>query len=307
MRIAALLLLSSAALSQQPASPVPPMPSPVVAPKPDILDHWRRATVALGQDLTIGGKRQFVTTGSAVIVAVDATHAWLLTAKHMFFNPNEGYVPTQVSMRLPKDSTLPDTDFGVVIPLIVNGVAQWKTTQESSDLAVVALPDLSKYKDIHAVGLQDFGITDDVYQGAGVVVLGYPGILGETYQTTPILRGGLVAWVDPDKSALKPFLIDANIFSGNSGGPVFHSRSGVDRFGNLNVGGGYSFIGIVSEDAYEYSDVFISDKATYAKQLTAPNIDPTKRPDSVIAQVKNIGGIGVIEPVSKIRELLGIC
>jgi hypothetical protein len=222
----------------------------------------------------------------------------------MFFNPSEGYIPTQISMRLPKDSSVPDADFGVVIPLIVNGVAQWKTTQDSSDLAIVRLPDLSKYKNLHAVGLQDFGIADDVYQGAGVVVLGYPGILGESYQTTPILRGGLVAWVDPDKSSNKPFLIDANIFSGNSGGPVFHSRSGVDRFGNLTLGGGYAFIGIVSEDAYEYSDVFVSDKSTYAKQLTVPNADVTKRPDSVITQVKNIGGIGVVEPVARIRELL---
>jgi hypothetical protein len=300
MRFAVVLFaLSLVSPAQQPVPPaVPSPPQPV-----EMLAHWRRATVALGQVVTMGNKQTFVTNGSAVIVAVDANHACLLTAKHMFFNPNEGYLPTQISMRLPRDSAGGDEDMGVVIPLVINGKNLWKTTMENSDLAVVALPNLQKYKNVHAVGLQDFGIAGDVFQGAAIMVLGYPGILGETYQTTPIARGGLVAWTNPEDLPKKPFLVDANIFGGNSGGPVFRVRSGFDKFGNMNIGGGYAFIGIVSEDAQEYSDVVITDGATYATKMGVPN-PITQRPDHVLAQVKNIGGIGVVEPVALIKELL---
>jgi hypothetical protein len=268
-----------------------------------MLEHWRRATVALGQIYDIGGKKRFVTNGSAVIVAVSANQACLLTAKHMFFNPSEGYLPTQISMRLPQEGPATEEDLGVVIPLTVNGQALWKTTRDESDLAVVQLPNLSKYKNVHAVGLQDFGIPDDVFQSASIIILGYPGILGEHYQSTPIARGGMIAWTDPDSPEHKPFLVDANVFGGNSGGPVFRIRNGFDRHGNLNLGGGFSFIGIVSQDAKEYSDVLLTDNATYVKKLNQLN-PQTQRPDSILAEVKNIGGIGVVEPVAVIRELL---
>jgi len=295
----AILLLSTVAFAQQATPPV----LPNQAPKIDILDHWRRATVAIGHLVDVGGKQSFITDGSGVIVALDGTHACLLTAKHMFFNPAEQYSPTQISMRLPKDSATSEIDLGVVVPLVMNGRVMWKTTVQESDLAVVQLPDLSKYKNVHAVGVQDFGTPDDVFQGAPIMVLGYPGILGEAYQTTPIARGGLVAWTNPDGIADKPFLVDANIFGGNSGGPVFHIRNGFDISGNFIVGGGYTFIGIISADAYEFSDVVVSDEQTYASKLSQTN-PITRKPDKILAQVKNIGGIGVVEPVARIKELL---
>jgi hypothetical protein len=281
----------------------PPAAPPGIDQGSDMLEHWRRATVALGQVADIGGKKKFATNGSAVIVALDNQHVCLLTAKHMFYYPPDGYFPTQISMRLPKDSPGEEDDLGVVIPLVVNGINVWKTTSQDSDLAVVALPDLSKYKNIHAVGLRDFGTADDIFQSASVIVLGYPGILGEHYQTTPIARGGMIAWTDPDDPQRKPFLVDANMFGGNSGGPVFRLRNGFDRHGNLNLGGGISFIGIISLDAKEYSDVLITDKATFVKKFTQPDAI-TQKPDSIFAEVKNIGGIGVVEPVAVIRELL---
>lgn len=302
MRYAVLFLLCSIAIAQQSHKPVPTAPS-AQAQSSDMLEHWRRATVALGQVYEVAGKKTFVTNGSAVIVAVDATHACLLTAKHMFFDPTQGYFPTQISMRLPQEGSDTEDDLGVVITLVLNGQALWKTTNEKSDLAVVRLPDLRKYKNINAVGLQDFGNADDIFQSAPVIILGYPGILGAHYQTTPIARGGMIAWADPDEPERKPFLVDANIFGGNSGGPVFRLHNGFDRHGNLNLGGGISFIGIISEDAKEYSDVVLTDNATYMKRLN--QINPiTKKPDSILAEVKNIGGIGVVEPVSMIRELL---
>jgi len=55
---------------------------------------------------------------------------------------------------------------GVTVPLIVNNEPIWKTS-EGNDIAVVPLPPLAKYKELHAVGIADFGSTeDDLSQGA---------------------------------------------------------------------------------------------------------------------------------------------
>lgn len=49
--------------------------------------------------------------------------------------------------------------------------------------------------------------------------------------------------MSPGDPTGQPFLIDAMVFPGNSGGPVFRQPTGVDRLGNMNVGGRVSFLG----------------------------------------------------------------
>jgi hypothetical protein len=92
---------------------------------------------------------------------------------------------------------------------------------------------------VHAVGLQDFGNADDIYQGASILVFGYPVILGQDYLSTPLARGGIISWIDPTGPTDKRFLIDSNMFNGNSGGPVFHLRSGFTKSGGLVIGMGW--------------------------------------------------------------------
>ncbi len=192
-------------------------------------------------------------------------------------------------------------DFGVPLQLISNGKAIWRGADDGSDLAVAPLPDLRKYADLHAIGIQDFGTDDDIYQGASVVILGYPALLGEAYLATPIARSGIVAWTDPN-GLDKPFLVDANVFEGNSGGPVFHSRSGMSRYGGMLIGGGITLIGIVSQDAKEYAQVI---GAGPQGPFIGTSPDPgTGKPSPIFAEVKNIGGIGVIEPISKAKRLV---
>jgi hypothetical protein len=101
-------------------------------------------------------------------------------------------------MRLARGTTDSQDDLEVTIPLIVNNVSVWKAI-EGTDLAVLPLPSgLNKYGSLHAVGIQDFGSTeDDVFQGAPVLVLGYPGVIGEAPLSFPIARSGIVAWTDP--------------------------------------------------------------------------------------------------------------
>lgn len=286
--IAIICLFGSASRGQTPAS----------VKQPALLDHWIRATVALGQIVDDGGTRRYVTVGSAVIVATDAHHVCLLTAKHVVFNPQTGYIPSVIYLRLPMRGPDSNTDLGIKVLLTAQGRNIWQSLADGSDLAVLPIPDLSGESDVHAVGLQDFGGDDDIFQGAPILVLGYPAILGPDYQTTPIARGGIIAWTDPGNRLGSPFLVDANVFNGNSGGPVFRVRSGFDRYGNMRVVGGLAFIGIVVRDAIEQAPVHVGEQKI-------GQLDPkTGMPVPFEAGVQNIGGIGIVEPVSKARLLV---
>ncbi|MHB1701584.1 MAG: trypsin-like serine peptidase [Acidobacteriaceae bacterium] len=286
--IAMLCFCGSACQAQVPAN----------SKQPELLEHWRKATVSLGQVLDLAGIQHYVTIGSAVIVATDAHHACILTARHVVYNPENGYFPSVLYLRFPKETPGVDTDLGIAVPLTVNGRNIWQSPADGSDLAVIPLPDLSGRKDVHAVGIQDFGRDGDIFQGATVIVLGYPAILGPDFQTTPIARGGIIAWTDPDNRLGQPFLIDANVFNGNSGGPVFRVRNGFDQYGNMNIGGGLSFIGIVSKDAIEEAPVHVGTQSI-------GQLDPkTHQPIPFEAKVQNIGGIGIVEPASKARMLV---
>ena len=266
----------------------------------DMFEHWRRATVAVGRLVpsSTGSGEVFATIGSAVLVAKDPTHVCLLTAKHVFFDPAQQYIPDFIRIRLPKDSQSLEEDQGVKVDLRDGDKTIWKSLDDGSDLAVVKSIDLAKYWNIHAVSLADFGTDSDTYQGAQVLVFGYPVILGQDYLKTPYARGGIVSWIDPEGGLSKPFLIDANVFSGNSGGPVFHVRSGFQKNGSLALGGGFALIGIVVRDAVELAPVVSGGRLT----MTPDPLNGIPQPN--VAMVQNIGGIGIVEPVSKARDLV---
>lgn len=293
-----LLLVSAVPITQQQAPPQTPPPIVETGPDVDILHHLRRSTVSLGLRIPDQGRVRFVTVGSAVIVAWDAHNGCLLTAKHIFFNPDKGYAPTIIYARIPQSEPRSDDDLGVPVPLVVNGQTLWHASSDA-DLAVIGLPDLSIYKDIHGISLSDFGDENDVYQGASVVVFGYPELLGPDYQTTPIARGGIVAWTNPNGRLDHTFLVDANVFSGNSGGPVFHLLAGTSsRSGGLMIGGTPKLIGIVSKDAGEEATV-------HAGPVPATAVNPqTGVVTPITALVLNIGGIGIVEPASKAKALI---
>ena len=99
MRPIAIAIVIALALGQRSfaQTPAPPSKSPP-ASQPDQLEPYRRSTVAVGQIINDGNGTKFRTVGSAVIVARDQNHAVLITAKHVFFEPSIGYIPTQVNI-----------------------------------------------------------------------------------------------------------------------------------------------------------------------------------------------------------------
>ena len=287
------------AMCQTPTPPQAPPPASQVETGPDVdlLHHLRRSTVSLGLRRTENGQQTFATVGSGVIVVFDAHHGCLLTAKHVFSDPTKSFFPTVLYIRIPQNEPRAADDLGVELPLVVNGQQLWRGADDA-DLAVVDLPNLSAYKDLHGIALTDFGDQNDLFQGASVVVFGYPELLGPDYQTTPIARNGIIAWTNPNGALDHTFLVDANVFNGNSGGPVFHLPSGPARTGGFVFGGAPKFIGIVSKDAGEEAPVHSGETPiTVTNQQTGVTLPMT-------AKILNIGGIGIIEPASKAKKLI---
>jgi hypothetical protein len=177
-----------------------------------MLEHWRRSTIAIG--LPINGR--FITNGTSLLVTVNGHLACILTAKHVFFDEKKGWIPTSVNFRLPKDAVSQEEDIGIPIVLNDSNKTYWSASDDT-DLAIIKAPDLSKYWHVHAIYINEFGNSDDIFQGANVVTLGYPMIPGPEYLIYPIARAGIIAWVDPIEPDTRSFLIDSNIVHGNSG------------------------------------------------------------------------------------------
>lgn|GEM_PF-885953 len=286
---------------QTPATPVSPAHQTSTA---DPGAFWRDATVALGEVVQIGSQSKFIVSGTAVVVALDEHRGCLLTARHMLVDPTTGQLTRALWMR--RTTVHGEAMPPIPLTLFDNlGRTIW-VTLPNNDLAVIPLPFAQLGNTpISAVEVKEFvSNADDVFQGAQVMVLGYPQVFRNPdqtnpYSTSPIARAGVIAWIDPADPLGKPFLVDANLYGGNSGGPVFRVKSGFDKFGNFVVGGTrFELIGIVSQGTNTTAPV-----STGNGKVTVPN-PVTGIQENEFAIVPYVGGIGIIEPASKALDLL---
>lgn len=99
------------------------------------------------------------------------------------------------------------------------------------DIAVIPFPFKAGEEDILRIPLTLFEDFKNISEGDDVFFLGFP--LGITTQKriTPLVRSGIVSLKKEDHT----FLIDANVFPGNSGSPVFLRPSIVD-WKTLSIG-----------------------------------------------------------------------
>ena len=257
------------------------------------LDHWRESTVAIGVAAREGGKQRFSAVATGVIVGSvpGQKRPWLVTAKHVFYNPAENWEPSYVLVRFSWFENRPvDEYLGVMVPLKENGRPVWVAHPDPDvDLAYVPLsvtPQEAGRSALQAIVLSQFAGPAETYEAAPVLVLGYPAAVGADVQVRALVRQGLVAGVAPDKPAAKPFLIDANIFPGNSGGPVLYLPTGIDPAGRLLPGGSVKFLGLVSQTRTQ-STLIATSKSQPSQTVPL-----------------NFLGIGVIEPAQRVRELV---
>lgn len=82
-----------------------------------------------------------------------------------------------------------------------------------------------------------------------IVFIGYPSGIWDTANPLPVMRKGVTATpYFVDFKGKPQFLIDASVFPGSSGSPVFiyHAGSYVDRNGTVHIGSLLFFIGIIA-------------------------------------------------------------
>jgi len=193
-------------------------------------------TVSIGQIVNDGGKETYYVAGSGLLVGLNEHKGVIVTAKHVVFDPAQGWHPSQLMVRFSWQEHKSNTEeLGVPLILVDSGGKNlWSSASDGADVVVIPFPDADpKAQGVNAKvnaawpGL--FGTDDDLYDGAQVIILGFPVLMGQEYLVRPIVRSGIVAWTNPDEPANKPFLVDANLYPGNSGGPVFRLATGIDR------------------------------------------------------------------------------
>jgi len=277
------------------------------------IDPWRNATVAIGHvhSFPVAGRagqpsrrKFFVVVGTGIMFRLkdDPTKTpWLVTAKHVFLDQAEGWAPSHLQIRFSWVDDQPvDQHLGVRITLTQRGRRRWLVHPDPAvDLACLPLiipPDEAGRTQIPAVTMDDFASAKDIYEGAPVVVLGYPGAVGPHFWTRAIVRQGIIAWVSPTKSQSTPFLIDSNVFPGNSGGPVFKLPAGTDRHGHFAAGGKVTFLGIVTQARIQKLPLTVGGKELEVQ------LKGRKKPEALF--VPSFVGLGVIEPALRIKQLL---
>jgi len=87
-----------------------------------------------------------------------------------------------------------------------------------------------------------------------IIFVGYPNGLWDEVNFTPIMRRGITATpLALDYEGKKKFLIDASVFGGSSGSPVFVYQSGAyaTKGGATKIGTKFFFVGIVASVYYK--------------------------------------------------------
>ena len=183
-----------------------------------------------------------------------------------------------------------------------DGSNLWSALPDGSDLAAISIPPTFNGKLTDAIGYNDFATVEDVYDGASVFVFGYPvdvkPLIRQDGLVRAITRSGVIAWTDPSGPLENPLLLDSNILPGNSGGPAFKVPSGMSRSGTFVVGGRVAFLGIVTEDLAGYYAVKADGRIVQVKFADLP------QPSVAQVAIVGIGGMGRVEPASKVRALV---
>lgn len=173
-------------------------------------------------------------------------------------------------------------ELGQVVTLQDNQFTSiYKTHPDSNvDLACINISIISLpihnifYKTLTPENMSHFA-EEDLLPGSDVWFVGYPENRFDTTNNLPILRRGYIASIPTiDFNSKKQFIIDAQVFPGSSGSPVFTA-----------LGGKFKFIGVVTETMIRHG------------KLEAVPTDTS-------LGVQQILGLGVVIKAPLVKELI---
>lgn len=293
------LFFTCIAVCQQDAAPKQgEQPQPA---KQDWREHWRNSTVAFGEIAhdQLLNRDYFHALGTGVAISTGLHTGYFVTARHMFCNTDQHLHPAQLRIRFAwQEHKSIYEALGVPIDVrSTSGADLWVSSDDGSDVAAIpipnvygALPPEDQLKAYDTISIED--VTGDVYEGEQVLILGYPEIVGNEKLVRAIVRQGVVAWTNPNQPNEKTFLVDANLYPGNSGGPVIKLPFGLKKDGSLDffTGGKLPLLGIVSQGPVQDIKTTVSNPRLGRIETHTP--------------VVGIGANGFIEPGRKIRKLI---
>ena len=215
--------------------------------------------------------------GTGFIYGVDANdsgsdvYPFLVTNRHIL--ENDGTIVVKMN----RTDDLPANEYAFDIESVQHSI----TTHPDSDVDVAVMPvDADVW---HRDQAATFPITNDlslsvaraaeigVSEGDGVFAIGFPlALVGYEDQIFPIVKQGCIARIQDWLSGrARRILIDANIFPGNSGGPVFLRPTAMASEGT-NANDTSYLIGMVS-GYIPYREVAVSPQTNQARVVFEEN------------------------------------
>jgi hypothetical protein len=220
--------------------------------------------------------------GTGFLVATASNFVALVSAKHVVFPDGANVVPTNLVYRINhisgKSGIISDADVSVQ-------AGPWFAST-NSDIAFRFFPHPND-EDIKVTPTSMWLRANALRPGAPVVIFGFPmGLRSEDYPK-PIVRRGIVA----STGDASKFILDALVFPGNSGGPVYF-----EPVYKLTFGPGFShqqsdldqtmLIGVVVE-YIPYNDTAISAQTKQPRVMFQEN-----------------SGLALVVPIDQLFELM---
>jgi Trypsin-like peptidase domain len=253
------VLLPKSAQSQeaQPPTSSPAQTAPVETPKPKDLSFAQQIEHTAVLMRTVDGKsKQFTGTGFFFnfFLMGNQSLTTIVTNKHVVAGMKK------LNMRWTRSTAAKGPDIGNLVDVEINDVEQRLINHPDPnvDLAVIAISDLlnkyeSENRPIYAVGASEQLIQSESdlkkFQPLEeILVVGFPDGYSDSKNNIPIFRRGVTATpVYLRFENKKQFMIDAAIYHGSSGSPVFLYNVGawIDENGHPVLGTRVGLLGVV--------------------------------------------------------------
>lgn len=200
----------------------------------------------------------------------------LISNKHVFINPKGRLI---VSLNRVKEDRIPD--FGNIMTFDQVGFedAYFVHPDPEVDLACINVSRIDRigahYMHLHEIFLKPIDY-EKIAPGSDVIFVGYPENCYDVVNNLPLIRKGSIASMpNVDFNGRGQIIIDAQIFNGSSGSPVF-----------VHWDGKYSLLGVVSHTIIRHSQL----------QTLPVNIPSVG--------VEQILGLGIVIKQKHVQELI---
>jgi hypothetical protein len=191
-------------------------------------EEWKKMIISVEEIQTQeDGKTEYVPVGTAFLVDYNGFNV-LVTCKHILNSADLNKLFLSFNTQ---DHQIHRIPFNTLSNNLINWVID---TRPEIDIAIILLPlDFDKW-DIRKLPLNMFSSYEELYEGDELFFLGFPLGIKSLSGIHPLVRQGIIAF----KHEGGPFLIDAHVYPGNSGSPVFLKPSVIDfdAKGNVTVG-----------------------------------------------------------------------